>query len=426
VLAVTALLAAFVALPSNAQAVTVPAPPSGWTTAFSDSFAGGSGSAPSSSNWIYDTGPGSNFGTGEIETMTNSTSNVHLDGSGHLDITAINNGGNWTSGRIQTPSANVGAPAGGKLEVTASIQQPNPGSGLGYWPAFWMLGPGQWPENGEVDIMEDVNALSQVAGTIHCGTSPGGVCNEGNGIGSGLRACSGCQTGYHTYSMILDRTNTSAESITWYLDGTQYFSVSESQVGTSTWQQAFDHNLSIIFDLAMGGAFPNGVCGCTTPTSGTSSGATMSVGYVAAYTTTSGGGGTTPPPPPPSGSAVTGYNGLCLDDRSASTANFNPVQVYPCNGTAAQQWSFVQAGTTLHVLGKCLDVNGGGTADGTKVDLYDCNNTGSQVWIPQSNGELYNPQSNKCLDDAGYGGSGTQVQIWDCAGTSNQIWHLPS
>ena len=426
VLAVTALLAAFVALPSNAQAVTVPAPPSGWTTAFSDSFAGGAGSAPSSSNWIYDTGPGSNFGTGEIETMTNSTSNVHLDGSGHLDITAINNGGNWTSGRIQTPSANVGAPAGGKLEVTASIQQPNPGSGLGYWPAFWMLGPGQWPENGEVDIMEDVNALSQVAGTIHCGTSPGGVCNEGNGIGSGLRACSGCQTGYHTYSMILDRTNTSAESITWYLDGTQYFSVSESQVGTSTWQQAFDHNLSIIFDLAMGGAFPNGVCGCTTPTSGTSSGATMSVGYVAAYTTTSGGGGTTPPPPPPSGSAVTGYNGLCLDDRSASTANFNPVQVYTCNGTTAQQWSFVQAGTTLHVLGKCLDVNGGGTADGTKVDLYDCNNTGSQVWIPQSNGELYNPQSNKCLDDAGYGGSGTQVQIWDCAGTANQVWHLPS
>ncbi|WP_236653323.1 hypothetical protein [Streptacidiphilus melanogenes] len=36
---------------------------------------------------------------------------------------------------------------------------------------------------------------------------------------------------------------------------------------------------------------------------------------------------------------VTGYQGLCLDDRSASTANFNPVQVYTCNGTAAQQWT---------------------------------------------------------------------------------------
>ena len=242
---------------------------------------------------MYDTGPGSNFGTGEIETMTNSTSNVHLDGNGNLDITALGSGSSWTSGRVQTTSANVGAPAGGELEVTASIQQPS--GGLGYWPAFWMLGPGQWPENGEIDIMEDVNSLSEVAGTIHCGTDPGGPCNEPNGIGSGLRSCGGCQSGYHTYTMILNRTNTSNESITFYLDGNQYFSVSESQVGTATWQAAYDHNLSIILDLAMGGGFPNGVCNCTTPTSSTASGGTMSVAYVAAYSTSggssSGGGG---------------------------------------------------------------------------------------------------------------------------------------
>jgi hypothetical protein len=420
-----ALLVASPGSPAHADAV--PGPPSGWTTVFSDDFAGAAGSAPNSANWMYDTGPGSSFGTGEIETMTNSSSNVYLDGNGHLDITALRDGsGNWTSGRIQTTSANVGAPAGGKLEVTAEIEQPNPANGLGYWPAFWMLGPGQWPENGEIDIMEDVNALSKVAGTIHCGTDPGGPCNESNGIGSGLQACSGCLTGYHTYSMILDRTNTSDETITFYLDGNQYFSVSESQVGTTTWQQAFDHNLSIIFDLAMGGGFPNGVCGCTSPSSATTSGGTMSVGYVAAYTTTGsggsggggGGGGTTGP--------VTGYDGLCLDDRSASTANFNPIQVYTCNGTPAQQWTFVQAGTTLHVLGKCLDIDGGGTADGTTVDLYDCNNTAAQVWIPQSDGALYNPQSNKCLDDTGWSTTpGTQVQIWDCSGGANHVWTLP-
>jgi hypothetical protein len=403
----------------------VPAPPSGWTTVFSDDFNGAAGSAVSGANWIYDTGPGSNFGTGEIETMTNSTANTHLDGNGNLNITALGSGSSWTSGRIQTPTANVGAPAGGQLEVTASIQQPNPGNGLGYWPAFWMLGPGQWPENGEVDILESVNAASQHSGTIHCGVTPGGPCNEQNGIGSGLQACSGCQTGFHTYSVILNRTNTSNESITWYLDGNQFFSVSESQIGTATWQQAFDHNLSIIFDLAMGGAFPNGVCGCTSPNASTTSGGTLSVGYVAAYQTSGsggGGGGT----PPPNGAQITGYGGLCLDDRSASTANFNPVQVYTCNGSAAQQWSVVQAGSTLHVLGKCLDVNGGGTANGTKVDLYDCNNTGSQVFIPQSNGSLYNPQSNRCLDDTDWSTTpGTQVQIWDCSGNANQQWKLP-
>ncbi len=421
-LAALCLLGVFSGAPT-ASAVTVPPPPSGWSTVFSDDFSGASGSAPNGSKWTYDTGPGSNFGTGEIETMTNSTSNVHLDGSGHLNITALGSGSNWTSGRIHTPNAVAGAPAGGKLEVTASIQQPNPGNGLGYWPAFWMLGQGQWPENGEIDIMEDVNALSDVAGTIHCGVYPGGPCNEGNGIGSGLRGCGGCQTGFHTYTMILDRTDTSNESITFYLDGASYFTVTEGQVGASTWQQAYDHNLMIIFDLAMGGGFPNGVCGCTSPSGSTTSGGTMSVGYVAAYTTS--GGGTTPPPT--GGSAITGPGGLCLDDRSASTANYNPIQIYTCNGSAAQQWTVVQAGSTLHVLGKCLDVYAAGTADGTKVDLYDCNGTGSQVWIPQSNGSLYNPQSNKCLDDpSGSTTAGTQVQIWDCNGSGAQVWHLPS
>ena len=417
-----ALLTLFTVASAPANAVspqTVPGPPSGWSTVFSDDFSGNSGSGIDS-QWMYDTGQG-NWGTGEIENMTSSTSNVHLDGNGNLDITALGSGSNWTSGRVQTTSANVGAPAGGELEVSASIQQPS--GGLGYWPAFWMLGPGQWPENGEIDIMEDVNSLSELSGTVHCGTDPGGPCNEGNGIGSGLVGCGGCQSGFHTYSMILNRTNTSNESITFYLDGNQYFSVSEGQIGTSTWQAAFDHNLSIILDLAMGGAYPNGVCGCTSPTGSTASGGTMQVAYVAAYST-SGGGGTTPPPSGSTG-PIKGYEGLCMDDRSASTALFNPVQVYTCNGTNAQNWTVVQAGSTLHVLGLCLDVNGGGTADGTTVDIYTCNNTGAQVWEPESNGALYNPQSNKCLDDTGFGGSGTQLQIWDCSGGSNQDWVLP-
>ena len=405
---------ALTALPASAG--QVPPAPSGWSTVFSDDFAGAAGSAPSSANWMYDTGPGSNFGTGEIETMTNSTSNVHLDGNGDLDITALDNNGSWTSGRIQTTSANVGAPAGGELEVTASIEQPN--GGLGYWPAFWMLGPGQWPENGEIDIMEDVNSLSEVSGTIHCGTDPGGPCNEPDGIGSGLTSCGGCQSGYHTYTMILNRTNTSDESVAFYLDGNEYFSVSESQVGTSTWQAAFDHNMSIILDLAMGGGYPDGVCGCTSPTSSTASGGTMSVSYVAAYETTGAASGPTGP--------ITGYDGLCVDVRGANTANYTPVQVYTCNQTDAQQWTVVEAGSTLHALGKCMDIYAGGTADGTTVDLYDCNGTGAQVFIPQSDGALYNPQSGKCLDDTNWSTTpGTQLQIWDCTGNANQQWNLP-
>ena len=134
----------------------------------------------------------------------------------------------------------------------------------------------------------------------------------------------------------------------------------------------------------------------------------------------SGGGGSTS-----TTGAITGYGGLCLDDKSASTASFNPVQVYTCNGTSAQQWT-VESNGTLQVLGKCLDVDAAGTADGTTVDLYDCNGTGAQVWQPQSNGALLNPASGKCLDDTGWSTTpGTQTQIWSCSGTANQSWKLP-
>jgi chitinase len=145
--------------------------------------------------------------------------------------------------------------------------------------------------------------------------------------------------------------------------------------------------------------------------------------YSRIFNQISGGGG---PPPPRSGGQITGYGGLCLDDRSASTANFNPIQVYTCNGTTAQSWTVNSSNNTLQVLGKCMDVNAAGTANGTTVDLYDCNGTGAQVWQPQSNGSLLNPASGKCLDDTGWSTTpGTQVQIWSCTGTANQQWKLP-
>jgi Ricin-type beta-trefoil lectin domain len=132
---------------------------------------------------------------------------------------------------------------------------------------------------------------------------------------------------------------------------------------------------------------------------------------------------TTPPPQMPTG-AITGYQGLCVDDQSGSTSNSNPVQVVTCDNSAEQQWS-VGAGNTVQIFNMCLDVNGGGTTDGTTVDLYTCNSTGAQVWQPQSNNTLVNPQSGKCLDDTAFGGSGTQLQIWDCGGGPNQQWTLP-
>ena len=42
-----------------------------------------------------------------------------------------------------------------------------PGGICGTWPAFWLLGSGTWPNNGEIDVVEGVNANSQNLMTLH-------------------------------------------------------------------------------------------------------------------------------------------------------------------------------------------------------------------------------------------------------------------
>jgi hypothetical protein len=432
-----ALLAGGLAAIPAADA-SAPAVPAGWTRVFLDDFTGAANTGVNTGNWLYDIGtsyPGgaANWGTGEVESMTNSTQNVYQDGGGNLVIKPIRNGsGQWTSGRIETQRTDFAAPSGGKLRIEGRLQQPNVSgaAAAGYWPAFWSLGQAArgtgatgWPGIGEIDIMEDINGRSSEFGTLHCGTSPGGPCNETTGIGSGERACGGCQTGFHTYAIEYDRS-VSPEQIRWYLDGSNFFTVNANQVDATTWNNAVHHGFFVILNVAMGGGFPAAFGGG--PTGSTSSGVPMLVDYVAVYTA-GGGGSSPPPPPPPSGKAVTNANGLCLDDRASSNANGNPVQIYTCNGTGAQQWTYVEAGSTLHVLGKCLDIPGGATAQGTKLQIWDCNNTAAQVWIHRADGSYYNPQANRCLDDPSASTTpGTQVQIWDCNGTSAQRWSLPA
>jgi hypothetical protein len=402
-----------------ARADTVPPAPSGWNTVFSDNFAGAANSAPSAQNWFYDIGTG--YGTGETEQTTSSTNNVYLDGNGHLVLKAINNGGTWTSGRIESTRDDFQAPAGGKLEMTAEIQQPNPANGLGYWPAFWALGSpmragGGWPQSGEIDMMEDVNAGNTASQTLH---------DSAGSSGHALIACpntaSSCQTGYHTYSVIVDRTNTSAETLQFLMDGTVESTITEASVGTAAWQSAIDHGFFIIFDLAMGGNYPNGICGCTSPTSATTSGASMSVGYVAVYEQ---GGNSTPAGTATATGPLTGQNANCLTNQNSLNAEGNPIYLSGCNGSAGQQWSPYTDGT-LRVQGGCLDVVSAGTTSGTDVDWYACNGTAAQNWTHQSNGELVNPSSGLCLTDPG-GNTGARLDIETCTGAAAQQWTLPT
>ncbi|WP_225829114.1 glycoside hydrolase family 16 protein [Streptomyces naphthomycinicus] len=300
-------LAAAVATAATGPAdASVPAPPSGWTQVFADDFDGAAGSGVNTADWLYDTGtsyPGgaANWGTGEVETMTSSTGNVALDGNGNLLITPRRDGsGNWTSGRIETTRTDFRPPAGGKLRVQARIQMPNVtgAAAKGYWPAFWMLGAPfrgnywNWPGVGELDIMENVQGLNTDWSTMHCGTSPGGPCNETSGIGNST-SCTGstCQAGFHTYAMEWDRS-AAPEEIRFYLDGVNFHTVKATQVDATTWANATDHGYFLILDVAMGGGFPAAFGGG--PDSGTEPGHPMTVDYVQVLQ--SSGGGTTPPP----------------------------------------------------------------------------------------------------------------------------------
>jgi hypothetical protein len=128
----------------------------------------------------------------------------------------------------------------------------------------------------------------------------------------------------------------------------------------------------------------------------------------------------------PTSGELIGAGGLCLDVRGGTATNGQPIQLYTCDGSAAQQVSY-QSDGTLRVLGGCLDAANGGTGNGTPIQWYTCNTTTAQSWTRRSDGTLLNPVSGRCLDDpSGNTTPGAvQLRLYDCAGAAGQTWRLP-
>ena len=125
-----------------------------------------------------------------------------------------------------------------------------------------------------------------------------------------------------------------------------------------------------------------------------------------------------------SGGAITGLAGKCIDVAGGSSADGTAVQLYTCNGSAAQQWSRPGDGT-LRALGKCLDIKDRGTADGAQLQLWSCAGGANQQWSHTSGRDLVNPATGKCVDVTGNTSADTtRLQIWTCTGAANQKWTL--
>jgi beta-glucanase (GH16 family) len=210
---------------------------------WSDEF---NGTELNTNNWSYELGNGCpnlcGWGNNELQSYTDNNENIKVQ-NGHLIITALNTGGNWTSARIR--SLNKFDFCLGTIEVRAKIPE-----GRGFWPAAWFLPSeyyyGIWPISGEIDLMEARGQEPEkTLGTIHFG--PLFPNNQYNGNEYVLPSGSFADD-FHVFSI-----EWTSESIIWKVDGIQFSEKTRADVGDFRWP--FDRNFHALLNCAVGGNF---------------------------------------------------------------------------------------------------------------------------------------------------------------------------
>nr|BEK64413.1 hypothetical protein KPHV_16400 [Kitasatospora purpeofusca] len=126
-------------------------------------------------------------------------------------------------------------------------------------------------------------------------------------------------------------------------------------------------------------------------------------------------------------SALQGAGGtsLCADVDRGGAANGTATLLADCTDQGAASSQAFTFGTdgSVHVLGKCLDVTGANTENGSPVNVWDCNGSAAQTWVAGPYpGTLKNPNADKCLD-AGAGATvGGRLVIQDCHDGASARW----
>jgi len=241
---------------SGAAAALPPASGAG-ATIFADEF---SGPALDRAKWTVYTGEVYND---ELQRYVDSAENIYIArgaeaggaADGALVIRARYEPGegfqgkraDFTSGRLYgRVSFQYGT-------VAARMKLP---AGAGLWPAFWLLGGGDWPATGEIDVMENVGDSSWVSAALH---GPG-YSGDTPLVRRTTLPPERDATQWHEYAVTW-----SADSIVFRVDGGDVYRVARADVARFGPPGALDSAKFVVLNLAIGGGYPAAVNGVRAP-----------------------------------------------------------------------------------------------------------------------------------------------------------------
>ncbi|MFL6657004.1 MAG: family 16 glycosylhydrolase [Massilia sp.] len=220
--------------------------PAGWKLVWSDEF--NVDGQPDASKWDFDTSANQTgwYNNEKQYYARNRPENSRVEG-GKLIIaarkeklsTAPDYGGqSYTSARMLTRGKKDWTY--GFFEIRAKLP-----CGLGTWPAIWMLGQaGEWPLEGEIDIMEHVGKKKgEVLGTIHTGAYNHTLNTQKGGATQVPDACDV----FHNYQMKWD-----ADQIVIGVDN-QYFFQFVNPKDNDLRKWPFSAPQYLLLNLAIGG-----------------------------------------------------------------------------------------------------------------------------------------------------------------------------
>ena len=211
--------------------------PAGYSLVWSDEF--DHGKMPDVDEWWYETGD-HGWGNNELQNYVAGVSGVDTCArvsDGTLKIVAkkkadrvisvrMNTRRNWTYGYFE-----------------ACMKLP---TGKGTWPAFWMLPQNieNWPDDGEIDIMEEVGYNpNYVSSSIHCKAYNHLVGTQK----TSEKFVPDAQTDFHVYAV-----EWTEDYIYGFIDGERYFTFANDKRGDkNTWP--FNVPFYLKLNLAWGG-----------------------------------------------------------------------------------------------------------------------------------------------------------------------------